>query len=343
MSNPVSAAPAAPSAPAASSSPSPSSSSSSSPSAGVPSTSAPSANIPSASASAESKPSQNTPDQAAQAAAQAAEVKKWKLKAQDKEIELTEQELVRRAQLGLGADAKFQEAAQMRKSAEALFEALRSNPLEVLTNPQLGLNFRELAEQYLAGELQNEMLSPEQRELKQLREWREKQEAEAEARRQSEMTAAQQQEFQRHMERAAKEYDTKISEVLADSGLPKTAYTVKRVAELLKGALQKGYDLDVRTAVDMVRETYNGDFRSMFGGLKGESLVKFLGDDVLREIRQHDLARIKAKLEGQAVPAPAAAETPAPSSEKFQRQKDNEPRQMKQNEWLEAIRKKAGV
>jgi hypothetical protein len=280
---------------------------------------------------------------AAQAAAngqtpaqKAEEIRKWKLKAKTGEVELTEAELIRRAQLGLGADEKFQEAAQMRKSAEALFEAIKKDPIAVMKH--MGLNVRDLTEGYLAKELQDEMKDPQVRELEDLRAFKKAQEdAKANADKEN-MTKSQQAEFQQHMQRTAKEYDTKISQVLADSNLPKTPYTVKRVAELLKNALTKGYDLDVNTAVDMVREGYMGDFKALFGGLKGEQLVKFLGDDVLKEMRQHDLARIKAKLEGQhsaAQPAIAAPSTP--------RQSSSESKQMSTDEWKDFIRKKAGV
>ncbi len=272
----------------------------------------------------------------AQAAQKAEEVRKWKLKVNGQERELGESELLRRAQLGYSADEKFQQASEMRQMTEQFFDALKKNPLAVLTHPELGINFREVAEGYLAKELQREMLPPEQRELEDLREFKRKQEEDAQTREQEQMTQTQQNEARQLQARAAKEYDTKITEVLQATNLPKTPYTVKRVAELLKGALTKGYDLDVQTAVDMVNEGYNKDFKSLFGGLKGEPLVKFLGDDVLREIRQYDLARIKAKLESPAAPAQA---TP-PSTP---RTNTAEQPQMRPAEWLDMVRKKAGI
>lgn len=285
---------------------------------------------------AETKADASATQQAA--VAKAEEIRKWKLKGKTGEVELTEAELLRRAQLGLGADEKFSEAAEMRKSAEALFEALKRDPMAVLNHPALGINAREVIENYLSKELQAEMLPPEQRELQDLRAFKKAQEdAKAEAEK-ADMTRAQQTEFNQHMQRAAKEYDTKITDVLQSSNLPKTPYTVKRVAELLRGALAKGYDLDVNTAVDMVREGYMGDFKSLFGGLKGESLVKFLGDDVLKEMRQYDLARIRAKLEAQQTQSePSQTPIAAP------RQNQSEPKQMRPDEWKDFLRKKAGV
>ena len=337
MSTPV----AAPAASGASAAPAPSSSAPA-PSSGTSSTPSPSSSAPAGAsagtpAAAPKGTSEAKVDAQVAAAAKAEEARKWKLKVNEQEREVTEDELVRRAQLGYSADEKFKEASEMRTAAEKLVQALKTNPLAVLQHPELGINLRELAESYLAEELQKEMLPPEQRELNDLREWKRKQEEAAQQAEQQRMTTQQQQAFQQHMQRAAQEYDTKITDVLKASNLPKTPYSVKRVAELLKGALEKGYDLDVQTAVDMVRDNYMGDFKAMFGGLKGENLIKFLGDDVAREVRQFDLARIKAQLEAKQTQQAGAGTPPPP------RQNDNEPKQMRQEEWLEHIRRKAGV
>ena len=325
------------------------------PAAAAPAVSAPSS-TPAPSTPAPSSPSigsSNTPPQGTSeakadagvakevAAQKAEEIRKWKLKGKSGEVELTESELVRRAQLGLGADEAFQEASKMRKSAESLFEALKADPIAVLKH--LGLNVRDLTEGYLSKELQNEMLSPEQRELSDLREFKRRQEETTQETEKTTAATAKQADFQQSMQRAAKEYDTKISEVLASSNLPKTPYTVKRVAELMKNALQKGYDLDVTTAVDMVREGYMSDFKALFGGLKGAHLAKFLGDDVTKEMRQFDLARIKAKLQvaqGGQDGTTAPEKITAPSTP---RTRPDGVKQMRQDEWLEHIRKKAGV
>ena len=341
MSTAPAAAPAA--APSASSSPAPSSSS-------APSTS--SSPPPSASSSSSSgTPDVGAPGQqptgtseakanaSAEQAAKAEAERKWKLKVNGQERELTEAELIRRASLGYGAEEKLQKAQQERQMAEQFFQALKSDPLAVLTHPDLGLNFREMAEQYLSKEIQMEMMSPEQRELEQLRSFKREQEEAVRRAQEQEMTVAQQRTFQEQMQRTAKEYDTKITEVLKATDLPKTAYTVKRVAELMKGALQKGYDLDVETAVDMVREGYNTDFKSLFGNLKGESLVKFMGEDVIKELRQYDLARLRAKLDGAAAPQPTEQQVVPPTP----RRTAEEAPKMRMDQWLEEARKKAGV
>lgn len=340
MSTPV-AAPSA--APAASSSPAPSSS---------PSTPSTPSTSPSPAASTQPTPSskgvpnapggdapQGTAEAKVEAAAKAEEIKKWKLKVNNQEHEVTESEMIRRAQLGYSADEKFKKANEIKTQAEDFFRMLKTDPMAVLTHPELGLDMRNLAENFLAGELKKEMMPPEQRELEDLRAYKAEQTKAREDADKERMTQGQQQEFARAQKKAATEYDTKISEVLKAADLPKQPRTVKRVAEALKVALENGYDLDVETAVDMVREEYLADFKQMFGGLKGESLTKFLGDDALREVRQFDLARLKARLEGESLPPPTQQNT----SPAIPRQNNSEPKQMRQEEWIESLRKKAGL
>jgi len=176
----------------------------------------------------------------------------------------------------------------MRKSAEQFFEAFMNDPKSVLMHPEVAakINFRKLAEEYLGTELQREMMTPEERELKDLREYKTSQDkAREDGERTTRETAATQAAAELQ-QRAAADYDKKITDVLAKTNLPKNAYTVKRVAELLHGALSKGYDLDVPTAVDMVREGYLGDVQALVGGLDGDALFSILGPEVAKKIRK---------------------------------------------------------
>lgn len=339
MSTPAAAPAAAPSASSSSAAPSSSASSGSS----TPTTSAPTSTPNSTSngnapASTTGAATQGTAEAKVDAAAKAEEARKWKLKVNNQEREVTEAELIRRAQLGYSADEKFLKAKEMHSQAEDFFKMLKSDPLAVLNHPDLGINFREMAENYLAGELKKEMLPPEQRELEELRAYKAEQLKAKEDADKQQMTQAQQQQMHQAQQRAAKEYDTKITEVLQAANLPKQPRTVKRVAEALKAALEKGYDLDVETAVDMVNEEYQADYKHLITGLKGEQLIKFLGDDALREVRQFDLARIRARLEGQAIPAVQQSSEPSAP-----RQNNSEPKQMRTDEWKEHLRRKAGL
>jgi hypothetical protein len=323
-----SSAPAASSAPAPSSTPSPSMSEKTGPTGGP---------APTGTSGSSGEPTSNTAA-TQEAVRQAAEdARKFKLKINGQEREYSEAEVIRRAQLAEAAQTKFEEAAQMRKQVESLVQALKADPMSVLTAPELGINFRELAENYLAKELQREMMPKEQRELEELREWKKQQTEAQEAAKKQQMTAAQQAEFQRVQAAAAKKYDTEISEVLQKSNLPKNAESVKRIASMLKSALEKGVELDVQTVVDFVRDGYTSELQTMTKDLDGEPLVKFLGEDIIKKLRKYDLAQIKAKMAGQQVQPPQSQPEPHTSAPK------EEKKFLKPHEWLEEARKRAGV
>jgi hypothetical protein len=93
--------------------------------------------------------------------------KKYKYKADGKEIEeeLDDNELSGRLAFSKAADKRMKEAADTRKQAEDLFRKLKENPMEILSDDRImgNKNFREIAEKYLVEQLQMEQMSPEQK------------------------------------------------------------------------------------------------------------------------------------------------------------------------------------
>lgn len=270
------------------------------------------------------------------------EIRKMKLKINGQEREYTEDEVIRRAQMFEGADEKFRIANERTKQMENFFEKLKANPAAVLSHPELGINLRQFAEDFLTQEIKNEMLSPEERELNELRKF--KQEAEENNKKIQEETKTKQQQAQMEemQNRQREHFDKQISDILNKSNLPKTPQTVKRVAEILHGALSKGYELDVQMAVDMVRDEYTNGLQSLFGQLDGDNLINMLGGDLAKKIRQHDLAKIKAKLNSQ-TQQPAEMVEATKQQEQTPRQNRNDNKFLTQAEWTALMRKKAGI
>jgi Txe/YoeB family toxin of Txe-Axe toxin-antitoxin module len=287
----------------------------------------------------EKKPESDGTDKAAVAEAKEEARKeaerRLKLKINGQEREYTEAEVIRRAQMAESADEKFKKASEMQRQAEQFIEALKTNPLAILTHPEMGINFREIAEQYLGEHVRKEMMDPVERELEELREFKRQQE---EGRRQLEeeqMTAQQRAEQEKLRQQTAQYYDRKITEVLKATNLPKTPNTIKRVAEVLKNAVNNGYELDVETAVDLVNEDYRNDVSSLFGSLEGDALISALGEDLVKKIRTHDIARMKAKLAGSSQPAAVADKAKAPP-----RRESEGKRQLTEAEWKEQARRR---
>lgn len=288
-------------------------------------------------------PQEGAPEAAAaKAPEQPAEQRKFKIKVNGVEREVTEEQAIRYAQMGYGAQEKFQEAATLRKQVEQALEAMKTDPFGVLS--QLGVDVDSIAEERLAKRMQRDLLTPEQRELEELREWRKQnQETEQQTRQQAE-EQKKQAVFREQMQRAAKQYDTDISQALAAANLPRIPEAVRDVAAKLLAAREHGVDMDVNTAVEMVREADHARLQAYVGKLAGKQLLDFLGEHVVKELRKHDLEMIRARRAGKidvpqsaaGDPTPSAPQAPAPA-------RPAGDQKLKTAEWMEMIRKKAGV
>ena len=105
---------------------------------------------------AETEPKEDTAAEKAVAALK-------KLKVKGKEIEVDDAQYHSYAQKGAAATQTWEEAAKMRKEAEGFVHLLKTDPLKILKDPNLGLDFRKIAEDYLWEQLQDEQMSPEQK------------------------------------------------------------------------------------------------------------------------------------------------------------------------------------
>lgn len=255
--------------------------------------------------------------------------KKYKIKVDGAEEEMDEDSVLKLAQMGRAANKRFQEAAGMRKQAEEFISLLKSNPRSVLENPAIGLDLKKFAEDYLIEQLQKEQLTPEQKRIAELeaelkRHDEEKKQKDEEQKRQ---------DFQKLQERFAQEYEQKISDALSSGGLPRTPYTVKRMAEYMSLALNNNLDLEPKDVAKLVRQDYQNEVTAIIGQADGETLLQILGSQVADKIRKYDLAKLKA---GTAMPPKPVA---PPSDEPARGQKIDKP--MSVHEWRELMEKRA--
>lgn len=237
--------------------------------------------------------------------------RKYKVKLDEDEMEVDEDELLRGYTHAKAANRKFQEAAAERKraaeekaKAERLYQQLKTDPFKAIS--ELGLNPRELSEEFLLKELEKESWTPEQKkafELEQkVKEYETKEqererlakehqaraEAEKEAREQHEMT-----------EKIHKEYETKFIETLQSSSLPRNPTVIRRVAEVVFNSLQEGYEIPVEQAVKIVEKDMRSGISDLIRSLDGDRLIEFLGDDTVKKLRKHDAAKVKNPIPNQ--------------------------------------------
>lgn len=215
--------------------------------------------------------------------------RKLKLKLEGKDVELTESEVIALAQRGTVSDKRFQEAAALRKQADDVLRFAKENPAEFFK--RTGMNARQWAEEYLMQELKREQMNPEQKKAweneQKLKRFEADEKARADKAKQDELAALQ----KKHHDN----YEKTFVEALGKSGLPKTPYTIKRMAELQLVNLKKKLELSPDQLAKVVREDYIAEQKSLFGSLEGDKLMELLGEELIKKLSKAQIAKLKAK------------------------------------------------
>lgn len=218
-----------------------------------------------------------------------AAIKKYKVKIDGAESEVDEQELIRGYQLRKVSDSRLQEAMQARKQSEEFVRLLKDNPIQLLSDPRIGVDIKKLAEDFLLEEIKKEQMSPDQRELSEAKkklqkyeQWQKQQEEEQIKQKDAQL-----------VEHYQKSYQTEIIDALETSGLPKTQATVNRMIYYMSQALQNGYEMGAKDVVDIVKKDYMQETKDLYANMPEDKLYELLGDDLAKKVVKADLNRLK--------------------------------------------------
>lgn len=217
---------------------------------------------------------------------------KIKVDGQEEDVEIdidNEEELRKMAQMSRAAMKRMSEAAKSQKQAESFMQKLKTNPRAVLEDPNLGVDFRQIAEEYLYEQLQRESMTPEEIEYQ---EKMKRLEAFEKAERDKEEQAKQEQ-AQKAQQYWAEQYDKTITDALKGANLPKTTTTIKRMAQLISKNLDLGLDLEPSDLVEEVKKSYISEFKEIVGSSDAETLLAIFGDEIANKIRKHDISKLK--------------------------------------------------
>lgn len=236
-----------------------------------------------------------------------------KLKVGGKEIEVDEDELVKRAQMGYSAEEKWNEAAKMRKQMEQFIGMLQQDPAAALE--KMGFDVDALAEQRLVQRIEEMKKSPEQlahekvqRELDQIKAEREK-----------ERTEIQEREKKSLQDKYAIDLENEINSAFdsSDNGLPKSPYIVKRMADVMIYALKnKVPDFTAKKALEIVQTEVMSELNNMYSVAPDEVFEKLVGKDRLNKYRR---AKVKAKN-----PAPKVPDVKSTGSTELQKNQEEQ-------------------
>jgi hypothetical protein len=195
---------------------------------------------------------------------------------------------------------RFEEAAKLNKQASTIMNLLKNDPMKLLTHPDLGLNFKELAENYLIGELEKEQMSPEQRSVMDRDNALQQREQELQRREQeiqNQRLAAQEEIFKQ-------KFDKDIAQALIEAGMPKNAQTMMRVVDVLKRLNSADTDIPIKDVVLHVKQEMTNELQSLLGTMDPISLTSLLGEDITKSIRSAEIDKLVKK------PAHTVQDTP---------------------------------
>lgn len=215
----------------------------------------------------------------------------------DEEFSMSDEDIVRERKKWKGADAKFREAAEAKKSLEAFMQALQNDPESVLSDPRLSIDRKKLAEKWLVKQLESELNPPDPRDAKL---------SETERR----LKEYEDREAQTKADAEAKEYDAAreqrkaaLGATLAEamrathlSAHPESSAGVLReMAMYMRAARERGEDVTPQELVEHIHNTRFNQLYTLAHQFEGDQLIDFLGEEIVTRIRKADMARLRAK------------------------------------------------
>lgn len=207
------------------------------------------------------------------------ETAKHKIKYNDADQELSYQELIERAQKGMGADAKYQEAAAMRKQAEAALKLLKTDPTQAFKH--LGVDAKQWASKYFEEIALESMLTDEQKADRD-----EKNKLMSAARELEEMKKANKEaEIKKFQEQYEQKLGQDMISTIEASGLPKTKEVGIRIAKKMMLYRDAGYkNVTPADVITEVKTEMMADIKSLLGNSDEGQLAAFLGDDAVKKL-----------------------------------------------------------
>jgi hypothetical protein len=224
-------------------------------------------------------------------------MREWTLKGADgRQIKITdEKELLRRAQLGVGAEARFQEAAEIKKEAALLLKMLNEDPMGLLE--ELGIDTVSVSQKRLAKQLEQDAKTPEQIQ-------REQELSELERLRQEAKTLKEERErieYEKIMAEESRKIEDDMLSALEAEGLPPKPVYIKRMAEIMQLGIDQGIEVRASDALKLARQEITKDLRELIDGAPDDNLEDLIGSANVKRLRKKYIAKAK-----QAVPTPAS-------------------------------------
>lgn len=215
---------------------------------------------------------------------------KYKVKVDGNELEVEENDLVANYQKGVSADKRFKEAAELKKQLEMFVDNVKSNPEFLLK--ELGINPYEFYQNKLLEHLEREhsesQLTPDQKELRELKAWKDRFEKE-----QKDFKERRNQEEQAHEEaKIIESLDVEIAASFAELGIKRP--TAEMVADLAEQMLAEYKTTKQRLPAKDAIERSKTSFQKRLNSWTNESperILELIPEQYLERIAQAYLSK----------------------------------------------------
>lgn len=211
----------------------------------------------------------------------------FKVTVDGQELEVDEDEMRRGYSHAKKAATALQEAARIRKEAEAVARLFKEDPLAVFQH--LGLDPNQFAEKIINDRLQEAMMDPKDRELQKYKtDLQRYQEQERIAREQHE-----QEQAALAQEQLANTLVEDLQVAIQKAGLPQSnPYIVNKVFTYLRAANQKGWhDAKPSDVIGLVKKEIEDEIRAFHTSMPEDQIETFLGADFVKKAAKLSLKK----------------------------------------------------
>lgn len=168
---------------------------------------------------------------------------------------------------------------------------LQHNPEELLK--RAGHDPRRFAEEILSRYIEEDMLPEEQKQIRNLQ--REKEELEAQIK--EEQTRKESEQFELLTKEYEREFTNDIISALESSKLPKTANSIRRIADYMAKAQMRNIPVKAKHVIPLVEEDFRIINKSLIDAMNEEQLQDYIGQDKIKKLRQAELKKIKKPMQ----------------------------------------------
>lgn len=229
----------------------------------------------------------------------------FEVKINGRSVKMTRDEVIAHAAKAQAADQRFEEAARARKQVEQIINTAKTNPIQALMDPSLGLTkeqIRDAFEKWYTQEfIESETLTPEQKNQKQmereLERYRtlEKENQEKVQREQEERLTTQQREY----------FSQQIIDAMEKSGLPKTKFFAQRMAFYMRENLKNGWEAPLDLIVSQVKKERQAMMSDLTENAEVPHLIEMLGEGLINKIRKYDLEQLRQRRQNRGTENPS--------------------------------------